>query len=252
MGSSLPEHGAPAGGAADRSAPGEPVSYRQWGDDFFELAVNEERILGGVNTLAGQPIDFGPMGVGPGRIAKVRAFGQIGEAVAERLPGELISYAVRLPVDLTFELNLQVETHRFHADLVVPLTLTAQALAGLRIYIDVVPPRSSEVQVRLKAEGLRAAITSRVAGVEGELRRFVARYVTRELDKPHVRRARMVDVSGAIEHAWSSIAPQPMSAAAGMTADLNEELEREIREHEDTLLGPALPGSHRNEGDQSV
>lgn len=251
MGAALPEPGAPAGGPTEDS-PARAVSYRQWGEDFFALAVNEERILGGVNTLAGQPIDFGPMGVGPGRIAKVRAFGRIGEAVAERLPGELISYAVRLPVDLTFELNLQVETHRFHADLVVPLTLTAQALAGLQIYIDVVPPRSSEVQVRLKAEGLRASITSRVAGVEGELRRFVARYVARELDKPHVRRARLVDVSGAIEHAWSSIAPRPLADAEGIAADLNEELEREIRDNEDTLLGPALPTPHPNEDDQSV
>ena len=42
------------------------VSYERWGVDFFVEAVSRDRILGAVNTIAGQPIDFGPIGVGPG------------------------------------------------------------------------------------------------------------------------------------------------------------------------------------------
>ena len=34
---------------------------------------------------------------------------------------------------------------------------------------------------------MRASVLQRVAEVEAELRRFVAGYVRRELDKPHVR-----------------------------------------------------------------
>ena len=73
------------------------------------------------------------------------------------------------------------------------------ARAGVRIFIDATPPTGSEVQVELKANGLRASVLQRVAGVEGELRRFVARYVAHELDKPHVREARVIDVSRAID-----------------------------------------------------
>ena len=213
---------------------GEFVSYHQWGADFFAEAVSGGRILGAVNSIAGQPIDFGPIGVGPGKIAKVRAYGAIGSATAERVDTDDITYRVELPVDLTFELNLQVETHTFHADLLVPLTLTARALDGVRVYIDVTPPHSSDVQVQVQAEGIRASIMQRVANIEGELRRFVARYVAREVSKPHIEAARMIDVAAAIDRAWATISPEPTKRA--VTDDLNEALESEIRENEDTFL----------------
>ncbi|MGY2875359.1 hypothetical protein ACVW00_002549 [Marmoricola sp. URHA0025 HA25] len=210
------------------------VSYQQWGADFFAEAVSGDRILGAVDNIAGQPIDFGPIGVGPGKIAKVRAYGAIGSATASRIAGDEISYRVELPVDLTFELDLQVETHTFHAELLVPLTLTARAVSGIRVYIEVVPPTSSEVQVQVRAEGLRASIMQRVANVEGELRRFVARYVAREVAKPHIAAARLIDVAGAIDRAWATISPD--STRSAVTEDLNEALESEIRENEDTFL----------------
>jgi hypothetical protein len=215
------------------------VSYHQWGADFFAEAVSEERILGAVNNIAGQPIDFGPIGVGPAKLAKVRAYGAIGSARAARLDEPDISYRVELPVDLTFELNLQVETHTFHAELLVPLTLTARAVGGVKVFIDVAPPRSSEVQVQVQAEGIRASIMQRVANVEGELRRFVARYVAREVTKPHIAAARLIDVAGAIDRAWASISPEPRrgsSIRGAVTEDLNEALEVEIRENEETFL----------------
>ena len=222
------------------------VSYAQWGEDFFAEAISQQRVLGAVNTIAGQPIDFGPMGVGPGRIAKVRAYGEIGEASLTRLPptstGGLISYHVTLPVRLTFEVDLQVDSHRFDAQLLVPLTLTAVALSGVRIHIEATPPTGSEIQVELQANGLRASVLQRVVGVEAELKRFVARYVAHELDKPHVQEARLIDVSRAIDSAWSSIGPKRSGQGAAdapesATADLNEALEREIRDHETSLLG---------------
>lgn len=211
------------------------VSYQQWGLDFFDAAVSIDRILGAVNNIAGQPIDFGPIGVGPGKIAKVRAYGQIGEASASRLTGPQIAYRVELPVTLTFEVNLQVETHTFHAELLVPLTLTAQALDGVRIFIAIDPPRSSDVEVKVQAEGIRASIMQRVVNIEEELRRFVAKYVARETSKPHIEEARLIDVSTAIDRAWSSIAPQATKDKR-VTDDFNEALEAEIRENEDTFL----------------
>ncbi|MCW2807570.1 MAG: hypothetical protein JWQ93_1525 [Marmoricola sp.] len=191
-------------GSEDRA-----ISYAEWGVDFFHEAISEERVLGAVNTLAGQEIDFGPIAAGPGGLAKVRAYGEMGEAIATRLEGREISYRVLLPVSLTFEVDLQIEKQRFDAELLVPLTLTAVARSGVRVFIEAEPPHGDEVRVTLKARGLRATVLQRVAGVEGELRRFVANYVATELDKPHVREARTIDVSRAIGLAWASLAPGP-------------------------------------------
>ena len=116
------------------------------------------------------------------------------------------------------------------------------ALRGVRIFIEATPPRSSEVQVDLQAKGLRASVLQRVVGVEGELRTFVAGYVRRELDKPHVRQARLIDVSRAIDTAWASLAPAPAAQDAG-DRRLNDELEREIRHHEETFASESESGA---------
>ena len=42
------------------------IEYADWGERFFRSAVSAERVLAGINVLAGQQIDVGPMGVGPG------------------------------------------------------------------------------------------------------------------------------------------------------------------------------------------
>ena len=183
-------------------------TYEEFGALFFRAAVTPERILGAVDAIAGKPIDFGPMGVGPGRIARVTAKGQIGEATATELPGIPISYRLVVPVALDFTVDLQVEKHHFHADVEVPLTVTAHATRDLRIIVDVTPPNPDELELDLAAEGVRAGLLKRVANIDGELRRFVAKYVARELEKPHVVATREIDVGVSIDVAWADMGPR--------------------------------------------
>jgi hypothetical protein len=207
------------------------VSYRDFGEQFFARVVTEQRVVSAVDVLAGQPISFGPMGVGPGRLAKVTVEGSIGAAGSEPVfDPERVCYRVVLPVDLRFDVDLGLETHTFEGSLLVPLVLTVRAVDGLRVYIDVTPPRAGEVELSLRAQGLRASVLQRVAGVEGEVKRFVSKYVAKEVEKPHIRKARVFDVGEQVDRAWSSIAPQSgeSQTAAAIAGDFVEALEEEI------------------------
>lgn len=208
----------------------EIVSYQQFGEDFFRLVVTEERVLGAVNMLAGQPIDIGPVGVGPGRLVKLTAAGAIGEArSAPEHSGGVVAFRTTLPVDLSFEIDLGLEVHRFRAELRVPLVLSARAAAGLKVYIDVRPPQAHEIDTRLRARGVRASVLQRVAGVESEVKRFVSRYVAREIDKPYVRSGRLIDVAGQVDKAWQRIAPGSSSPTADhIGGDLRDAIREEI------------------------
>lgn len=217
------------------------ISYEDWGVAFFTEAASEQRILGAVDSLAGQPIEVGPLGVGPGRLAQVSATGRIGLASAVPEPGEWVSYRVTLPVELDFTVDLTVDTHRYHARLEVPLVLTARAAAPLKIVIDVTPPARSEVRVTLKSDGLRASMLNRMVGIEGELQRFVASYVTREIDKPAIAKARVIDVQAAIDGAWRSMRPKEPTVAREVAADLETAIVEEIREHEGAFVETRAP-----------
>lgn len=205
------------------------VSYEDFGRQFFQVAVTEERVLAGINVLAGEPIDFGPIGVGPGRVAKVRATGQIGQATSTRVAGDLVRLDVVLPVDLEFTVDLQVDTHRFDARLSIPLELTARAVDGCCVFIEATPPRADQVTVDLHANGLRASILQRVAGVDAEVRRFVAKYVAREVEKPAILRARTIDVAAAIDTAWSGVGLKSENATE-IADDFAQAAEGELRD----------------------
>lgn len=174
-------------------------SYAEFGKAFFARAVTRERVLGGVDGLAGQPIEFGPMQVGPGGIARVSASGVVGNATATDVPADEITFHVELPIELDLTVDLQVDTHRFHAELVVPLEIVAHATRDLKIVVEVTPPRASDIGLDLKASGIRATILQRAAGIEAELRKFVAKYVAQQIDQPEAVAGRTVDVGRAID-----------------------------------------------------
>jgi hypothetical protein len=89
----------------------------------------------------------------------------------------------------------------------VPLRMTARARGDLAIVIDIDPPTTEDVVVALKAKGLRATLTQYAANVDGELRRFIAKYVSRELEKPKIAAARVIDIRAAIDRGARSVVP---------------------------------------------
>lgn len=180
------------------------ISYAEFGRAFFEHAVTEERILGAVAGIAGDPIEFGPIGAGPARLAKVTAHGELGQARVRRLPAELVSFRLTIPVALALHVDLGLDQHDFAAKLQVGLTLTARPAPPLRVVVDISPPGSRDVVVEVEASTRRATLLQILAGVDHEIARFVARYVAREIDKPHIRAARDIDVAARIDGAWRS------------------------------------------------
>ncbi len=182
----------------------ESLSYEQWGVAFFRRVITQDRIVTPIHALAGERIEFGPKRVGPGRVASVVASGHVGDPVAIRLGDLPLRYRVRLPVDVDFTLDLKVSTHRFSARLDVPLVLTATAAEPLTIFVEVETPSSKDIEIDLRAHDLRTSVVKELADVRGELRRFVAKYVAREVEKPHIRAARTIDVLSLVDGALTA------------------------------------------------
>lgn len=180
----------------------ERISYAEFGAAFFQHAISQDRVLGALKELAGDPINFGPIEAGPGGLAQVKANGQIGQPSVARLRGEEVSFLVSIPVELDLRIHLLGERHNFHASIWVTLTLTARAARPLRVVIDINEPRTRDVVVKIEAEGLRATVLRYVAGIDREIATFVAKYVGREINKPHVQAARLIDVAAGIDQAW--------------------------------------------------
>jgi hypothetical protein len=185
------------------------ITYGEFGRRLFETVLHERRIEDTVAAVLGDRISLGPIGAGPGRVlAKVTVDGTIGRPVAQAIPGDFVAFLVRLPVQVDFDLDIAVDVHRFHVDMVVPLRLTARAVTPLTIACDVEAPREEELELDIRVDRRSTAVLRRVAGIDAELRRFMLRYVTRELEKEHVQRATRIPLDEVIDAAWPSISAQ--------------------------------------------
>lgn len=200
--------------AVDPAAPvvagPQPLGYDEFGMRFMNLVLHRDRVMQSVNRVLGEKFQLGPIGAGPGRkVAKVTASGTFGTAFGEALH-DVVGYEVNLPVDVTFHLDLGVDVMRFDAQVVLPLRLTMELVEPLTILWHITPPGPDDVTIDVQSDNRRAAVLQKLTGLDGELRRFIVRFVERELEKPHVRKAMRIDLVTVIDNAWEHIAAQLM------------------------------------------
>ena len=185
------------------------LAYEAFGRIFLQDVLHKERVLRSIDRILGEQFRLGPMGAGPGRqMATLTATGTFHPCSGERVPGDLVAYRVLLPVDVTFDLEIPLDSLRFHAEVLVPLGVSLRLVEPLTIVWDIVPPAEEEVQIRITGEKRRSTVLQKLAGMDAELGRFLVRFVHRELEKPHVRKARRIDLITVIDGAWEQIASQ--------------------------------------------
>ncbi|MFI9401244.1 hypothetical protein [Nocardia sp. NPDC052316] len=194
--------------AEQRPAPAESaepvpyISYEAFGRRFLEYAATEQRILGAFDQLTGAAFDFGPIGVGPGRLAKASAQVQLGQAEVRRDLDEVISFALKIPLSVDMLIDLALDKHRFEVDGHIHLQLIVRAAEPLRVVIDIATPRSSDVRINVATDTIRGQLLRILASVDQEIRRFIARYIAKEIDKPHIAAARDINVAKRLDEAW--------------------------------------------------
>jgi hypothetical protein len=180
------------------------ISYEQFGANFIEYAVTTERIGAALAEVAGDVIRVGPMAVGPVSAASVDAEGRIKEPEITRHGGSPLTFAAVLPVGLSLDVKVAGVNHHYDARLRIPLRLTIRTAEPITLVIDVARVSSRDIDVHLRADGMRAKVLSRLGNVEDEIRRQVARFVRERVDSPQGEQARRVEILPLIDRAWRS------------------------------------------------
>ena len=180
------------------------VTYEEFGRRFFEIAVTEKRVAAAFAEIAGEEFEMGPMSQGPGGLARVTAKVKIQQPHVRRTLGDTITFAVRIPLIIELVVDLWVDKQRFVVDGDIALRASARAAEPLLIVIDVAKPRPSDIAVHVTAKSLRGEILRILAGVDGEIKRFVAAHVAGEIDSPGSQQAKLIDVAEQLESAWDT------------------------------------------------
>ena len=183
----------------------EYVSYETFGRRFFEVAVTEERVGAAFAAIAGSKFDMPPMAQGPGKIAKVSANVTIKQPQVTRNVDDAITFDIHIPLLIDLLVDLRIDKQRFTVDGDIGLSATARAAEPLLLIVDVAKPRPSDITVHVSSKSIRGELLRVVAGVDGEIRRFIAQYVNDEIDAPESQAAQVIDVAEQLDQTWKGI-----------------------------------------------
>jgi hypothetical protein len=179
------------------------MTYEEFGRKFFEIAVTEERVAAAFAAIAGDQFEMGPMGQGPGKIAKVTAQVMIQQPQVTRNIGDVITFAVRIPLTIDLVIDLRIDKQRFTVRGEIALRATARAAEPLLLVIDVAKPGPSDITVDVSSKSIRGAVLRIVADVDAEIRRFIAKHVADQIDAPEAQAAKIIDVAERLDAAWT-------------------------------------------------
>ena len=181
------------------------MTYERFGRNFFEIAVTEQRVGDAIASIAGDRFTVGPIAQGPGRIAKVTAHVDVQPPVVTRRVDEAITFAIRIPLVIDMVIDLRIDKPRFVVQGEIALRADARAAEPLLLILDVSKPRPSDITIHVTSKSLRAEVLRVVAGVDAEVRRFIAAHVAGEVDSPESRRAQVIDVAEQLDSTWTGI-----------------------------------------------
>lgn len=171
------------------------MTYEDFGRQFFEEAVTEERVGQAFAQIAGNEFDMEPIAQGPGKIAKVSAKVKIQDAQVKRHVDDVITFTIHIPLKIDLLLDLRLDKQRFLVDGDIELRAEARAAKPLLVVVEVEKPRSSDINVHVSSKTIRGEVLRIIAGVDGEIRRFIAQYVAEEIDSPQSQAAQVIDVT---------------------------------------------------------
>jgi hypothetical protein len=181
------------------------LRYEEFGRKFFEVAVTEERVAAAFAAIAGDEFEMPPMRQGPGKFARVSAKVRIKEPQVSRDLSDAITFSVHIPLDVDLLVDLRLDKQRFTVAGDIALRAIARAAEPLLLIIDVAKPGPSDITVEVSSTSIRGEVLRIVAGVDGEIRRFIAAHVADEIDSPPSQQAQNIDVAERLDAAWNGI-----------------------------------------------
>ena len=181
------------------------MTYEDFGRKFFEVAVTEDRVGGAIAAIAGDAFVIGPIGQGPGKIAKVTAKVRIMEPRVTRQLGEMVTFSIRIPLQIDMVVDLRIDKPKFMVFGEIALRATARAAQPLLLILDVEKPRPSDISIHVTSKSLRAEVVRILGGIDAEIKRFIAAHVAGEIDSPAAQKAKIIDVADSIDAAWTGI-----------------------------------------------
>ncbi|MGH3583087.1 MAG: hypothetical protein ACRDUB_15965, partial [Mycobacterium sp.] len=167
--------------------------------------VSEQRVGDAIGSIAGDEFQMGPIGQGPGGIAKVTAKVKIQTPRVTRHAGENFTFDIRIPLEINMVIDLKIDRPQFSVFGEISLQAVARAAEPLVLMLDVQKPHPRDISIHVTSKTLRAEVLRVMAGIDAEIKRFIAAHVGGEIDNPAAQQAKVINIAEMIDSTWTGI-----------------------------------------------
>ncbi|MCV7250972.1 hypothetical protein HZU40_21650 [Mycolicibacterium fluoranthenivorans] len=181
------------------------MTYEEFGRKFFDVAVSERRVGDAISAIAGDEFQMGPISQGPGGIAKVTAKVRVQNPRVTRHFGENFTFDIRIPLEINMVVDLKIDKPQFSVFGEIALQAVARAAEPLVLMLDVRKPHSRDIAIHVTSRTLRAEVLRVMAGIDAEIKRFIAIHVGGEIDNPAAQQAKVINIAEMIDSTWTGI-----------------------------------------------
>ncbi|MHA3021346.1 hypothetical protein ACXPWS_13945 [Mycobacterium sp. BMJ-28] len=181
------------------------MTYEEFGRKFFDVAVSEQRVGDAIGSIAGDEFQMGPIGQGPGGIAKVTAKVRIKSPRVTRESGENFTFDIRIPLEINMVIDLKIDRPQFNVFGEIALRAVARAAEPLVLMLDVAKPQPRDISIHVTSKTLRAEVLRVMAGIDAEIKRFIAVHVGGEIDNPAAEQAKRINIAEMIDSTWTGV-----------------------------------------------
>ncbi|MGJ6124094.1 hypothetical protein QN239_16155 [Mycolicibacterium sp. Y3] len=190
---------------SDNEYPMGYMTYEEFGRKFFDVAVSERRVGDAIGAIAGDEFQMGPISQGPGGIAKVTAKVRVQTPRVTRHFGENFTFDIRIPLEINMVVDLKIDKPQFSVFGEIALQAVARAAEPLVLILDVRKPHSRDISIHVTSRTLRAEVLRVMAGIDAEIKRFIAIHVGGEIDNPAAQQAKVINIAEMIDSTWTGI-----------------------------------------------
>jgi hypothetical protein len=173
--------------------------------NFFRSAVPPARVAEIVQRVVGDDVEFGPVDVGPRKLASATAVGERGVVRASRVGDDPSRLRVQVPVDLTVTVHLGFEVAALKAHVTVELNLWIELCEPLSLVVHIAEPSAEDVRLRVEPSGATGRVLHGLGLVEPEINQCVRQYVRATLASPTAQRYTRINLEELIEVAWQDL-----------------------------------------------
>ncbi|NMN93743.1 hypothetical protein [Antrihabitans stalactiti] len=178
------------------------LSHADFAANLLAAAASADRVAQVITRFVDEPIEIGPIAIGPGGVCTASAVGTPSKVVVAPFNDAGWDYLVAAPVAMEVSVRIAGRELAYAIDIVVHARIRLVLEAPCTVLVDVDGVESSDVTVNIDPRGVSSRLLGWLGNVGSVVEDRVVAYLNDLFESPAMHAVRRIDVAEMIDRAW--------------------------------------------------